>query len=166
MYVVFLIDLFSAMLLAGAFYLVWKERAHFFSLRPLMPAVAFLSLGRLCDILVEHPGIRLSEYFHQPPGSVELAAAIIGNIADSTGIAFLIYGFLKIIKYEAAEERRIQELEAILPLCSNCKKFRTEEGKWLPIEIYLTDSGAPKVSHGICPDCYEELYGRFRKKEH
>jgi len=56
-------------------------------------------------------------------------------------------------------------LERMLPLCSNCKKYRTEEGKWLPIEKYLIDSGAPKLSHGICPDCTALLYGdRLKKK--
>ena len=155
MYAVILIDLFSAVLLIGAFYLLWKERSHFFSLRPLIPAVAFLSLGRICDVLVEHPSIHLSDYFHQPLGSVELAIAIIGNIGDSFGIAILIYGFIKIIKHEKVEEKHIQELEQMLPLCSNCKKYRTGNGQWLPIEQYLMDSGGPKLTHGICPECAE-----------
>jgi hypothetical protein len=157
MYAVTLIDLFSALLLVGAFYLVWKERVHFFSLRPLIPAVAFLSLGRLSDVLVEHPSFHLSEYFHQPIGSVELVIAIIGNIADSSGIAFLIYGFIKIIKHEKAKEKHIQELEQLLPLCSQCKKYRTGDGQWLPIEQYLIDSNGQRVTHGICPQC-AELY--------
>jgi len=155
MYAVIFIDLLSAMLLIGAFYLLWKERMHLFSLRPLIPAVAFLSLGRLCDVLSEHPNIHLSEYLHQSPGSVELVIAIFGNIADSFGIAFLIYGFIKIMKHEKIEEKHIQELEQMLPICSSCKKYRTSNGQWFPIEQYLMDSGAPKLSHGICPECAE-----------
>ncbi len=89
----------------------------------------------------------------------------IGNIADALGITFLIFGFIKIVKREQVEEKRIQELEQMLPLCSNCKKYRTEDGQWLPIEKYLIDSGAPKLTHGICPECSEMLYGNILRKK-
>jgi hypothetical protein len=62
-------------------------------------------------MLVENPSIRLSDYFGMPKGSFELVFATLGNIADTVGITFLIYGFLKIIKYEQVEEKRIQVLE-------------------------------------------------------
>ena len=159
MYATFIIDFISVILLAGAFFLVWRERIHFYSLRPLLPALVSLGIGHICDMLVEHPSIRLSEYFGTSVGSLELMIAIVGNIADTIGIAFLIYGFIMIIKFKKAEEEHVQELERMLPLCSNCKKYRTEDGHWLPIEKYLIDSGAPKLTHGICPECREQLYG-------
>ena len=55
-------------------------------------------------------------------------------------------------------------LEQLLPLCANCKKYRTADGQWLPIEKYLVDSGAPTLTHGICPDCAEKLYGYVPNK--
>ena len=165
MFTIFIIDFISFVLLAGGFYLVWRERGRFTSLRPLLPAIVFLGLAHICDMLVEHPSIRLSEYFGLPLGSFELALATFGNIADALGITFLVYGFIKIVKREQVEEKRIQELEQMLPLCSNCKKYRTEDGEWLPIEKYLIDSGAPKLTHGICPECSEKLYGNILRKK-
>jgi len=115
-------------------------------------------------MLIEYPSIRMSDYFHLPIGSLETILATAGNIADTIGITFLIYGFIKIIKYSQTKEKHIQELEQMLPLCANCKKFRTEDGKWLPIEKYLIDSGAPAITHGICPECSEKLYGIIPNK--
>jgi hypothetical protein len=159
MYTTFIIDFISFILLTGAFYLIWSERVHFYSLRPLLPAVVFLGIAHICDMLVEHPSIRLSEYFRMSSGSFELIIANVSNIADTIGITFLIYGFIKIIKHEQFEEKHIQELEQMLPLCANCKKYRTKEGRWLPIEAYLIESGAPPLTHGFCPECAEKLYG-------
>lgn len=161
MYTTFIIDFISVILLTGAFSFVWKQRIHFYSLRPLLPAIFLLGIGHVCDLLVEHPNIKLSEYFRMPLGSFEHYVAIAGNIADTAGISFLIYGFIKIIKYEQVEERHIQELEQMLPLCSHCKKYRTADGRWLPIEKYLIDSGAPKLTHGICPECAKKFYAEI-----
>jgi hypothetical protein len=124
-----------------------------------------LGIGRICDMLIEHPSIRLSEYFGMSLGSLELIVSIFGSIADTLGIVFLVYGFIKIIKFEHAKEKHIQDLEKMLPLCANCKKYRTEDGQWLPIEKYLIDSGAPELTHGICPECYQKIYGNLLKKK-
>ena len=165
MYTTFIIDFISFMLLTGAFYLIWRERVRFYSLWPLLPAVVFLAFAHICDMLVEHPSIRLSDYFRMSSGSFEFIIANIGNIADTIGITFLIFGFITIIKHEQREEKRIQDLEQMLPLCANCKKYRTKEGRWLPIEVYLVDSGAPTLTHGICPECAEKLYGGTLSKK-
>jgi hypothetical protein len=165
MLTIFSIDFISALLLTYAFYMLWKERIYFYSLRPLLPAVAFLVLSHICDMLVEHPSIRLSEYFGMPVGSFEIFLATVGNIADAIGFIFMVYGFIKIIKYEKVKEKHIQELEKMLPLCAYCKKYRTDDNQWLPIEKYLIDSGAPRLTHGICPECSEKLYGNILKKK-
>jgi len=110
-------------------------------------------------MLIEHPTFRLSEYFHFPAGYLEVLLGTLGNIADTLSFSLLIYGFINVVKFKRAEEKRIDELEQMLPLCSNCKKYRTEDGQWLPIERYLAVSGAPMVTHGICPECAQKLYG-------
>jgi hypothetical protein len=155
----FITDFLSIVLLAGAFFLLWKERLNFFSWRPFLPAIIFLAAGHICDILGEHASVLLSDALGISHSVFETATAIGGNVADNMGIAFLIYGFVKIIKYEREKEKQIQELEQLLPLCSSCKKYRTIDGEWLPIEKYLIDNGAPTLTHGICPECSHKLYG-------
>jgi hypothetical protein len=165
MYTPFIIDFISVILLLGAFYLLWKERSRFYSLRPLLPALVLLAIAHICDMLVEHPSLRLPNVFALSPSTVEFLFTTISNIFDSVGIGVLIYGFIMIIKHEKAEEKHIKNLETLLPLCANCKKYRTTDGEWMPIERYLIDSGAPTLTHGLCPACMKLLYGDMSKTE-
>jgi len=164
MYATFITDFVTVIVLMVALYLLWKERSHFYSLRPFLPAVVFLIISHVIDMLIEHPTFRLSESFHLPAGYLEILLGTLGNIADTLSFSLLIYGFINVVKFKKAEEKRIDELERLLPLCSNCKKYQTEAGEWLPIERYLAVSGAPKITHGICPECAEKLYGDILKK--
>jgi hypothetical protein len=164
MYIVFAIDIVCALLLLWAFYTVWKERLHFFSLRPVLPALALLLAGRVCDMLVEHPSLRLKNLFGLTSQSFEVLFGIVGNVVDVIGVSLLILGFIKIIKHGHEEERHIKDLETLLPLCSNCKRYRTDDNEWMPIEKYLMENGAPQLTHGICPDCAKKLYGDYLNK--
>lgn len=52
----------------------------------------------------------------------------------------------------------IKTLRGIIPICSHCKKIRDDKGFWLQVEKYVSDHSDALFSHGICPDCMEELY--------
>ena len=149
----FLPDLISFLLLCWTFILLWKQRKQFRSLFPVTVAVVFLSFGRITDIFLELSIAHSSSPLGWKRESFDLIMTNTGNICDVVGILFLIYGFLKTIEFQKKEAKRIQDLETLLPLCAWCKKFRTEHGEWKPIEVYLHDSGAPTITHGICPEC-------------
>jgi len=155
------LDVLGFFLLIWAFFTLWRERKHFFSMRPLLPAVSFLALGRMCDILVEHPSFKISNFLGFSRQAFEIFFGSIGNITDITGFLLLILGFVAIIKHEKEEEERIRDLETLLPICSSCKKYKTEDGRWLPIEKYLKDIGAPRLTHGFCPECVKKLQAEF-----
>lgn len=59
----------------------------------------------------------------------------------------------------------INSLETILPICANCKKIREpntapeEQKSWTAIETYVEKRSESQFSHGLCPECQEELYG-------
>ena len=55
----------------------------------------------------------------------------------------------------AAEERR--QLERLLPICMYCKKVRDDTDYWQEIESYLHTRAGTDFSHGICPQCMENL---------
>jgi hypothetical protein len=50
------------------------------------------------------------------------------------------------------EVRRLQEL---LPICSYCRRVRSESWLWQRIEDYIASNTDSRFSHSICPDCYE-----------
>lgn len=53
----------------------------------------------------------------------------------------------------------VKTLQGIIPICSNCKKIRDDKGYWNRLESYIQEHSDALFSHGICPDCTEELYG-------
>ncbi|MFA5354546.1 MAG: DUF3365 domain-containing protein [Thermodesulfovibrionales bacterium] len=58
----------------------------------------------------------------------------------------------------------ITRLEGLLPICSNCKKIRSEKdgGKtWEPIESYIRERADVEFTHGICPECLKKLYPEY-----
>jgi PAS domain S-box-containing protein len=47
----------------------------------------------------------------------------------------------------------IRDLQEILPICSYCRKIRSDDNYWLTVEAYLSRHTSTQFSHGICPDC-------------
>jgi hypothetical protein len=75
--------------------------------------------------------------------------------------------------YQLAQERadrlekaqqEIKTLRGIIPICTSCKKIRDDEGYWQQVETYIGDHSEALFSHGVCPDCMEELYPEYAQK--
>jgi CRP-like cAMP-binding protein len=64
-------------------------------------------------------------------------------------------------RFLALEKAVIKTIGGFIPICSNCKKIRDEEGTWSTIDRYIMDYTEHELSHGICPECNEMLYGSF-----
>ena len=79
----------------------------------------------------------VDDFLNKPPDLDQLAARI--------RVAERIMGL----------EREVKQLEGLLPICAYCKQIRDEEDHWRPIERYLSERTESRLSHGICPDCYE-----------
>lgn len=86
----------------------------------------------------------------------------------ATALAILFFLGYRIMKLAGSLEetkRQVRTLEGILPMCANCKKIRkegmaqTDPGAWVPVDSYITDRSEAQISHGICPECMEKLYG-------
>lgn len=54
---------------------------------------------------------------------------------------------------------QVKTLSGFLPICAACKKIRDDQGYWNQIEEYIKNHSDVQFSHGICPDCAENLYG-------
>jgi len=46
----------------------------------------------------------------------------------------------------------------LIPICSWCKKVRTEENDWESIDMYLTNIGFGIFTHSMCPDCADKYF--------
>ena len=47
----------------------------------------------------------------------------------------------------------IKRLTGLLPICSYCKRIRSDHDYWEQVESYIADHTDALFSHGICPEC-------------
>ena len=52
----------------------------------------------------------------------------------------------------------VKTLRGLIPICAKCKKIRDEEGYWHQVEVYVRDHTEAQFTHGLCADCFRELY--------
>lgn len=58
----------------------------------------------------------------------------------------------------------VKMLSGLLPICAHCKKIRDDAGYWNQLEGYISKHSEATFSHGICPECVEELYPEVMEK--
>ena len=84
-------------------------------------------------------------------------------IPDISGRILLKSSILKVEEREPNKflETEINRSNEFVSMCSMCKKIVMSEGKWVEIEEYVVSTNLfekeklPKITHGICPMCYE-----------
>ncbi len=62
----------------------------------------------------------------------------------------------RVAELQAALEE-VQTLRGIIPICCYCKKVRSDHRYWQAVEEYLTARTGADFSHGICPECWENV---------
>ena len=65
---------------------------------------------------------------------------------------------LVIVRYQATLHK-VKVLEAMLPICSSCKKIRDAKGEWQQPETYISGHTDTEFTHGLCPECMVKIYG-------
>jgi PAS domain S-box-containing protein len=90
-------------------------------------------------------------------------------IGEKNVLLSIIHDISDRILIEQEKEKLIGELQKALkdvkilsgfiPICAHCKKIRDDKGFWNNLEIYFEEHSSSQFSHGLCPECAEELYG-------
>ena len=95
---------------------------------------------------------------------------------DEIGELAKVFNLMVENRQRAAEERErligelrqalgeVKALRGILPICSSCKKVRSDQGSWQQIESYIREHSDAEFSHGICPECAQRLYPEYWDK--
>lgn len=52
----------------------------------------------------------------------------------------------------------VTELREILPICMYCKSIRNDQNYWQSVETYVANHMNAKLSHGVCPNCYKNVF--------
>jgi hypothetical protein len=59
----------------------------------------------------------------------------------------------------------VKTLSGLLPICSQCKKVRDDQGYWNKIEAYLSTRTDATFTHGLCPDCAGTFRDEMRTRQ-
>lgn len=51
----------------------------------------------------------------------------------------------------------VKTLKGLLPICAWCKKVRDDKGYWSQLEHYVAENSDADFTHGICPECAENI---------
>jgi hypothetical protein len=91
---------------------------------------------------------------------------LIFDIQNSMNIDFValrglisssLQGSMLVQKLQDALDN-VKTLKGILPICSNCKNIRDDQGYWNRVDNYLAKHSDVELTHSLCPDCLKELY--------
>ena len=80
-------------------------------------------------------------------------------------LEFIIYAVVVIAGYLFYNrlQKRINILEGMLPICSNCKKIR-QGPEWVVLEEYISSHSDAEFTHALCPECIRQLYPEIANK--
>jgi DNA-binding response OmpR family regulator len=56
---------------------------------------------------------------------------------------------------------KVKQLSGLLPICSYCKRIRSDQNYWEQVDRYLAQHTDAEFSHGICPDCFKTVMSKF-----
>jgi hypothetical protein len=72
--------------------------------------------------------------------------------------------FAVLIDRTTRQAREIRVPRGLIPVCAFFKKIRTEDQRWQPIEIYITQHSEATFTNTFCPECAAEDYGEYYAK--
>jgi PAS domain S-box-containing protein len=119
----------------------------------------------------ERPVIVEVEYYRRD-GSTLWVENSLKALRDKDGVLIGMYGSSRDISLRKAAEAdrehligelqealvNIKTLRGLIPICSNCKKIRDDQGYWQQVEVYVREHSDAQFSHSICPECMDKLY--------
>lgn len=105
----------------------------------------------------------LDEAFHamaraiasQKEGLEAAVAARTRELSDA------LAGNEKLVADLRAALQNVKTLSGLLPVCAWCGKIRSDAGYWNRIEDYIAEHTLAKVTHGMCPDCFDDNVARI-----
>ncbi len=84
---------------------------------------------------------------------------IIKEISDRKKVEQKQVELIKSLGEALAEKEKLLKenklLMELLPICSGCKRIRDENGRWWPLEAYITKHTDADITHTLCNDCSE-----------
>jgi len=88
----------------------------------------------------------------------------IAGVQDITARKNLEQERERLIKSLQEALENVVTLSGLLPICAQCKKIRNDKGYWEQIEKFISEHSGAVFTHGICPECKENMMKEYHKK--
>ncbi len=121
---------------------------------PVVLAAQFSNPRLSYGLAVIQPLVRFGFVFIWEP-TPNLTVTIVNTVIRVAVLLTIAYFINRTVRLS----REVQRLEGLLPICSFCKKIRTEQNEWQHVETYISKHSQADFTHGICPDCAYKHYG-------
>jgi sigma-B regulation protein RsbU (phosphoserine phosphatase) len=93
------------------------------------------------------------DYLVKPFNLAELEA----RVRVGTRVLGLQQGLAARVEELQAALSQVKQLSGLLPICSYCKRIRSDDNYWEQVDAYVTQHSDVRFSHGICPPCFAEV---------
>jgi phosphoserine phosphatase RsbU/P len=120
---------------------------------PAPPYLILLTANTQRANVVEGLEAGADDYMGKPFDHDELRARLI----VATRVVQLRRKLADRVRELEAAISRVKQLHGLLPICSYCKKIRDDKNYWQQVEQYVSSHSEVQFSHGVCPQCYEQI---------
>ena len=101
------------------------------------------------------PCVHLAQV-ERPDGGYEWFESSLIPLARDGRVAYVLIASTDVTARVEAE-RELVMAQSLLPLCAWCRKIRTAENEWQPLEAYIESVSHARVTHGVCGECEARL---------
>lgn len=149
---VFLLRLFRSLIFIFAAFMIFSQRSENKLAGKKLAAISMLLWGSYVLITAIWRIISLTSLQFGIMTGLHLLAAF--------GMVAMLVDRIRIRAEE--NEKLVNRLEGLLPICSYCKKIKDDNNQWQTLELYIEDRSAAEFSHGICPECLKKYHPDFK----
>jgi hypothetical protein len=127
-------------------------------------AVTSAIVGLLADLLLSEPYLHLANSYSSAwvPSwnAVAQALVLLAAVLSVSKLQDLLCARDRAVRELGQALGQIRTLESLLSICAWCRRIRDESdaSKWTSIEQYIAEHTDTKISHGMCPDCFERVW--------
>jgi PAS domain S-box-containing protein len=91
---------------------------------------------------------------HSPSGELQWYRSRMLPLRRNDKVNEVVLQATNISELKAAKEQ-LDQLRQLLPMCSWCDRIQDGSGTWESVESYLEREARTKISHGLCPTCFQ-----------
>jgi CheY-like chemotaxis protein len=121
--------------------------------RPVPTYIILLTSKDQADDVVRGLESGADDYITKPFDQGELRS----RLGVGARVVALQQGLADRVRDLEAALSQVKQLKGLLPICAYCLKIRDDQNYWQRVETYISCHSNARFSHGICPQCWQNV---------